>query len=110
VTTLQLLGQISGLPDICAYDNSESEGIKDEKAAWSWALSQPVAVPGEKENYCQTNLRLVQLIVNKLEGREPDASLIDEKLKIAQMVTTAYWRARDRDRPDASRLWQIHGW
>jgi CubicO group peptidase (beta-lactamase class C family) len=95
VTTLQLLGQISGLPDIWAYDNSESEGIKDEKAAWSWALSQPVAVPGEKENYCQTNLRLVQLIVNKLEGREPDASLIDEQLKIAQMVATAYGDSRD---------------
>ena len=96
VTTFQLLGQVSGLPDIWAYDNSESRGgIEDEKAAWAWALSQPVSTPGDKEKYCQTNLRLVQLIINKLEGRDPDASLIDEQLKKAHMIATSYGDSRD---------------
>jgi CubicO group peptidase (beta-lactamase class C family) len=95
VTTLQLLGQISGLPDIFAYGDSMSSGIKDEKAAWNWALSQPVSPPGEKENYCQTNLRLVQLIINKLEGRNPDASFIDEELRKAHSVATAYGDSTD---------------
>lgn len=95
VTTLQLLGQISGLPDIDAYDDTDFGGIKDEKAAWAWALSQPVSPPGEKGDYCQTNLRLVQLSINKLEGRDPDASLIDEQVAKAHMVATAYGDSRD---------------
>ncbi|WP_161570804.1 serine hydrolase domain-containing protein [Granulicella sibirica] len=96
VTTFQLFGQISGLPDIWAYNDSESRGgIEDEKAAWAWSLSQPVSIPGEKEKYCQTNLRLVQLIINKLEGRHADASLIDEQLKKAHMVATSYGDSRD---------------
>jgi CubicO group peptidase (beta-lactamase class C family) len=95
VNTLQLLGQISGLPDIDAYDDIDFSGIRDEKAAWAWALSQPASPPGEKRDYCQTNLRLVQLIINKLEGRDPDASLIDEELAKAHMVATAYGDSRD---------------
>ena len=95
VTTLQLLGQISGLPDINAYDNVDLGGIRDEKAAWAWALSQPTSPPGEKTEYCQTNLRLVQLVINKLEGRDPDASLIDEQVAKAHLIATAYGDSRD---------------
>jgi CubicO group peptidase (beta-lactamase class C family) len=95
VTTSQLLGQISGLPDIFAYGNADLNGIRDEKAAWAWALSQPVSPPGETVNYCQTNLRLVQLIINKLEGRDPDASLMDEQLKKAHMIATTYGDSTD---------------
>jgi CubicO group peptidase (beta-lactamase class C family) len=95
VTTSQLLGQISGLPDIFAYGNSELNGIRDEKAAWAWALSQPVSAPGKAENYCQTNLRLVQLIINKLEGRDPDASLMDEQLQKAHSIATTYGDSTD---------------
>lgn len=95
VSTRQLLGQVSGLPDIFDYDDSELTGIRDEQAAWSWALTQPVSLPGEKENYCQTNLRLVQMIINQLEGRAPDASLIDEQLSRAGMVTTVYGDSRE---------------
>jgi CubicO group peptidase (beta-lactamase class C family) len=95
ITTLQLLGQISGLPDIDAYDDNDYSGIKNEKAAWQWALSQPLSPPGEKEDYCQTNLRLVQLIINKLEGRDPDAPLIDQQLATARMTSTTYGDSRD---------------
>lgn len=95
VTTRQLLGQISGLPDIMDYADSEWTGIVDEKAAWAWALTQPVSPPGVKENYCQTNLRLVQLVLNKLNGRAPDASVIDEELTKAGMVSTSYGDSRD---------------
>lgn len=95
VTTRQLLGQVSGLPDIMDYADSEWTGIVDEKAAWAWALTQPVSAPGERENYCQTNLRLVQLILNKLNGRDPDASVINEELTKAGMVSTVYGDSRD---------------
>jgi len=95
VTTRELLGQISGLPDIMAYGDSELIGLTDEKAAWAWALSQPVSPPGQKEDYCQTNLRLVQLIINKLNGRDPNASLIDQELAKAGMRSTSYGDSRD---------------
>ena len=96
VTMLQLLGQTSGLPDIMDYtDGTDWTGILDDKAAWSWALSQPASRPGERESYCQTNLRLVQLIINKLNGRAPDASLIDEELSKASMTSTSYGDSRD---------------
>lgn len=95
VTTSQLLGQISGLPDIFAYGNADLNGISDEKAAWAWALAQPVSPPGETVNYCQTNLRLVQLIINKLEGRDPDASLMEEQLHQAHTIATTYGDSTD---------------
>ncbi|MDE1176363.1 MAG: serine hydrolase [Edaphobacter sp.] len=95
VTVRQLLGQVSGLPDIFAYGDSEFTGIRNEKAAWAWAVQQPTSPPGEKEDYCQTNLRLVQLIINKLEGRPPDSSLIDRQLSIAGMMNTSYGDSRD---------------
>lgn len=94
VTVRQLLGQISGLPDIDTGD-PDYLGIADEGKAWARALTQPVNPPGVEEVYCQTNLALVQRIVDKLEGQPLDSSIIGDEIARAGMVETAFGDSRD---------------
>jgi CubicO group peptidase (beta-lactamase class C family) len=95
VTVRQLLGQISGLPDVYDYGDYELTGITDEAKAWAWVVNQPVSPPGVAENYCQTNLALILRILNKLNGRPPTHSAIDEQLARAGTVQTVFGDSRD---------------
>jgi CubicO group peptidase (beta-lactamase class C family) len=95
VTVAQLMGQVSGLPDVFAYDDYELTGITDEAKAWAWVVKQPVSPPGEKREYCQTNLALVQRILNRLNGRAPTDSVIGEELARAGMMQTRFGDSRD---------------
>lgn len=92
VTVRQLLGQISGLPDIDARD-SDFIGVANEDKAR--ALTQPVHLPGVKDVYCQTNLVLVQRIVDRLESRPLDSPIIGDELAKAGMVETSFGDSRD---------------
>ncbi len=99
VTVRQLMGQISGLPDIDSYgEDAEEIGVLHEDRAWEWALTQAPSAPGELENYNQTNLALAQRIVNRLEGRPPDGPIINKELAIAGMTETSFGDSRDATR------------
>lgn len=96
VTVRQLLGQISGLPDIFQYgEDTQTMGLSHEDKAWAWALTQPTSAPGETEEYNQTNLALIQKILNHINGRAPDASTIDAELAKAGMTETLFGDSRD---------------
>lgn len=95
VQVRQLLGEISGLPDVYAFAGTDDTGLADERKAWDWTLTQPVSPPGEKENYCQTNLVLAQRIVDKLEGFPADSSIIGREIAVAGMDQTSFGDSRD---------------
>jgi CubicO group peptidase (beta-lactamase class C family) len=97
VTVQQLLGQISGLPDLMEHEkDSFTIGLLHEDEAWIWALTQPLpSAPGVAEHYNQTNLALIQRIVNKLNNRPPDASIVDAEIATAGMKHTTFGDSRD---------------
>ncbi len=92
VTVRQLLSHTSGLPEVTRAPTVET----DDDAALAWVKTQPVRfAPGARFDYCQTNYMLMQMIVNRLEGRAPDAMLTDEQLAIAGAVDTRFGDSAD---------------
>ena len=87
ITVRQLLSHMSGLPDVTRAPTVET----DQAAAWAWVQAQPVSfAPGERFSYNQTNYTLVQMVVNRIEGRPADAPLAGPQLERAGMTRTLY--------------------
>ena len=92
VTIRQLLSHTSGLPDFTRMKNAGD----DEAEAWKAALARPVNFPaGERFEYCQTNYALIQKIINGLNGRPDNATLIDAQLRLVGMSHTGFGDSRD---------------
>lgn len=90
IPMVQLLTHMSGLPDIVRAPGERDLEVPAAEI-WKWVEAQPMRfVPGERFEYCQTNYALVQRVINRLEGRAPDATLIDEQVKIAGMTHTGF--------------------
>ncbi|MBO9547225.1 MAG: serine hydrolase [Caulobacter sp.] len=85
----RLLSHTSGLPD---FDDSDG----DAKAAWAITVAKPIRFPpGQRFEYNQTNYALVQMAINGLRGRAPDATLAGEQIALANMTHTGFGDARD---------------
>lgn len=85
----RLLSNTSGLPNFNSAD-------PDGEAAWAATLASPVQFPpGQRFEYNQTNYALVQLAINGLRGRAPDAGLAGEQIALAGMSRTGWGDARD---------------
>lgn len=85
----RLLSHTSGLPD---FDDSDGDGA----AAWAKTLAKPIRFPpGQRFEYNQTNYALVQMAINGLRGRAPDATLAGEQIALAGMSRTGFGDARD---------------
>lgn len=92
VTVRQLLSHMSGLPEVTRAPTVET----DDDAAWTWVQTQPIRfAPGERFEYCQTNYTLLQMIMNRLEGRARDAVVTDEQLAIAGADHTVFGDSAD---------------
>lgn len=93
VTIRQLLSNTSGLPN---FVDNNGGGAIDEAAAWSATRARAVYFqPGERFNYSQTNYALVQMAINGLRGRAPDATLAEDQFAIAGLRRTGYGDSRD---------------
>lgn len=91
VTIRQLLSHMSGLPDI----NRAPTVDTNQEQAWTWTLAQPVRFPpGERFHYCQTNYTLIQRVLNRLYGREEDATIAQAQFAAAGMTSTVYADSR----------------
>jgi CubicO group peptidase (beta-lactamase class C family) len=85
----RLLSNTSGLPN---FDDSDGDG----KAAWATTLAKPIRFPpGQRFDYNQTNYALVQMAINGLRGRAPDATLAGEQIALAGMSRTGWGDSRD---------------
>lgn len=85
----RLLSHTSGLP---SFDDSDGDG----KAAWAATLAKPIRFPpGQRFDYNQTNYALVQMAINGLRARAPDATLADEQIALAGMSHTGWGDSRD---------------
>jgi len=85
----RLLSHTSGLPN---FDDSDGDG----KAAWAVTLAKPIRFPpGQRFDYNQTNYALVQMAINGLRGRAPDATLAGEQIALAGMGATGWGDSRD---------------
>jgi len=83
----RLLSNTSGLPN---FDGGDGD------AAWAATLVKPIQFPpGERFDYNQTNYALVQLAINGLRDRAPDAGLAGEQITLAGMSRTGWGDARD---------------
>lgn len=95
VTIRQLLSHVSGLPN---FVHNRGAGETDEAAAWKAAIDHAVYFPpGERFNYSQTNYALVQMAINGLRGRAPNATLAEEQFALAGMTHTGWGDSRDVD-------------
>lgn len=91
ITIRQLLSHMSGLPDYTA-----NAAPKDDDAAFEWAKKQPLHFPtGERYEYCQTNYALIQLAINKLNGRPAQTPLATAQFEAAGMTHTRYGDSHD---------------
>lgn len=87
VTIRQLLSHMSGLPEVTRAPTAET----DSDAAWAWVQTQAIRFPpGDRFEYCQTNYMLMQMIINRLEGRALDSVLTDEQLALAGAKNTIF--------------------
>lgn len=92
ITVRQLLSHTSGLPD---FASGRTLGV-DDAAAWTATLGRPVRFkPGERFNYNQTNYALIQMAINRLNGRPDETVLYGDQLRIAGMTSTGSGDSRD---------------
>ena len=89
VAVRRLLSHTSGLP---TFDDGDGDG----KAAWAATLAKPIRFPpGQRFDYNQTNYALVQMAINGLRDRAPDAPLAGEQIALAGMTRTGWGDSRD---------------
>ncbi|HJV42918.1 serine hydrolase [Caulobacter sp.] len=89
VEVRRLLSHTSGLPN---FDDGDGDG----EAAWAAAVAKPVKFPpGQRFDYNQTNYALIQMAINGLRGRAPDATLAGEQIALAGMSRTGWGDSRD---------------
>lgn len=85
----RLLSHTSGLPN---FDDSDGDG----GSAWAATLAKPIRFPpGQRFDYNQTNYALMQMAINGLRGRAPDATLAGEQIALAGMTHTGWGDSRD---------------
>lgn len=85
----RLLSHTSGLPN---FDDSDGDG----KAAWATTMAKPIRFPpGQRFDYNQTNYALIQMAINGLRARAPDATLAGEQIALAGMSRTGWGDSRD---------------
>lgn len=114
ITILQCLNHTSGLPDL--YEGTSILPIASTPEEAIHKLSgKPLAFkPGEKERYNQTELLLLQMVLEKVSGRPMQEFMADRIFQPLGMKTARFADARDivprkitlysRLTPDASRL------
>ncbi|WP_363439631.1 serine hydrolase domain-containing protein [Chitinophaga ginsengisegetis] len=96
VTIRQLMGHVSGLPDVTDTLTDELVSKKGEDSAWIKVKSLPLFFPpGERFNYNTTNYLLLGKIIDKLSG-QPFVRFIQHKqLEVVNMQQTTFGNSFD---------------
>jgi CubicO group peptidase (beta-lactamase class C family) len=96
VTIRQLMGHVSGLPDITDTLTDELVSNKGEDAAWTKVKTLPLFFqPGERFNYNTTNYLLLGKIIDKLSG-QPFVNFIQRRqLDVINMQQTTFGNSFD---------------
>ena len=96
VTIRQLMGHVSGLPDITDTLTDELVSKEGEDAAWAKVKTLPLFFqPGERFNYNTTNYLLLGKIIDKLSG-QPFVNFIQRRqLDVVNMQQTTFGNSFD---------------
>jgi len=96
ITVSQLMGHVSGLPDITDTLTDELVSKKGEDSAWTKVKTLPLFFPpGERFNYNTTNYLLVGMLIDKL-SEQPFAKFIQRRqLDVVNMQQTTFGNSFD---------------
>lgn len=96
VTVQQLLGHISGLPDITDPVTDELVSKKGEDSAWAVVCKMPLEFkPGKRFSYNTTNYLLAGRIIDKLSGQPFTAFMKERQFAVAGMKQTCFGNSFD---------------
>ena len=96
VTIRQLMGHVSGLPDITDTLTDELVSTKGEDSAWMKVKTLPLFFPaGERFNYNTTNYLLLGKIIDKLSGQPFVKFIQHRQLDVVNMQQTTFGNSFD---------------
>lgn len=96
VTVRQLMGHVSGLPDVTDTLTDELVSKKGEDSSWVKVKSLPLFFqPGERFNYNTTNYLLLGKIIDKLSGQPFVRFIQHRQLDVVNMQQTTFGNSFD---------------